>query len=275
MLKINGNVIVTEKYPNHETKVKDFIGTLEADECLLELKYETDEDIIGLLFAKKRLDDLGKKTKLFIWYMPYSRMDREISGDLFTLKYVCDFIVTLNFNEVIVMEPHSSKTVELLRQYGANVRDIYPVKDWVHQIMAETGFAAQDHIVYPDKGARARYSDIELPNLLTFDKKRNPETGVIEGIVLRDGTVNENSNCIIIDDLCSRGGTFMSVGNTLKENGARNVSLLVAHCEDTVFDGGLLKDNSPIDAIYTSDSILTGNHPKIKKLTLEVGRYGN
>jgi len=268
MLKINGKTIVTEKYPNNETKVKDFIGELETNEDLLELKYETDEDLIALMFTKKRLDEMDRKTKLFIWYMPYSRMDREIAGDLFTLKYVCDFISTLNFEQVTVMEPHSHKTVDLFREFGVNVRDIYPVKDWVYEVMDDINFKPNDHIVYPDKGAKDRYADIALPNLLTFDKKRNPETGQIEGIELEDGTVNQDSSCIIIDDLCSRGGTFMGVGKTLKENGAKNVSLLVAHCEDAIFDGGILKEDSPIDMVYTSNSILTGTHPGIKTLTL-------
>lgn len=275
MIKINGKTIVSEKFPNKETKVIDFIENVERDECLLELKYESDEDLIALMFAKKRLDEKGFKTKLFIWYMPYSRMDREMPGNLFTLKYTCEFISSLNFLEVIVMEPHSDKTIENFKNYGTNIKDIYPVKDWVYKVMKEENFTSRDHIVYPDKGARARYADVNLPNLLTFDKKRNIETGVIESIALRDGEVNKGSKCIIIDDLCSKGGTFMSVGKSLKEMGVKEISLLVAHCEDTIFKGDLLKENSPIDVIYTSDSILTETHPKIKKLALEMKKYGN
>lgn len=275
MLKINGNIIVTEKYPNHETKVKDFIGNIDKDECLLELKYETDEDLIALMFAKKRLDTMGIKTKLFIWYMPYSRMDRDITGDLYTLNYICEFIGILSFEQVIVMEPHSQQTVTLLKKYGVNVKDIYPVKEWIYQVMTETNFGLLDHIVYPDKGAQNRYADIELPNLITFDKTRNSQTGEIEAISLSDGNINKNSSCIIIDDLCSKGGTFISVGNTLKEYGVKNISLLVAHCEDTVFDGYLLNNDSPIDMIYTSNSILTRTHSKIKQLPLEVKKYAN
>lgn len=275
MIKINGKTIVSEKFPNKETKVIDFIENINRDECLLELKYESDEDLVALMFAKKRLDEKGFKTKLFIWYMPYSRMDREMPGNLFTLKYTCEFISSLNFLEVIVMEPHSDKTIENFKNYGTNIKDIYPVKDWVYKVMKEENFTSRDHIVYPDKGARARYADVNLPNLLTFDKKRNIETGVIESIALRDGEVNKGSKCIIIDDLCSKGGTFMSVGKSLKEMGVKEISLLVAHCEDTIFKGDLLKENSPIDVIYTSDSILTESHPKIKKLALEMEKYGN
>lgn len=275
MIKINGKTIVSEKFPNKETKVIDFIENVNHDKCLLELKYESDEDLVALMFAKKRLDEKGFKTKLFIWYMPYSRMDREMPGNLFTLKYTCEFISSLNFLEVIVMEPHSDKTIENFKNYGTNIKDIYPVKDWVYEVMKEENFTSRDHIVYPDKGARARYADVNLPNLLTFDKKRNIETGVIESIALRDGEVNKGSKCIIIDDLCSKGGTFMSVGKSLKEMGVKEISLLVAHCEDTIFKGDLLKENSPIDVIYTSDSILTESHPKIKKLALEMKKYGN
>ncbi|MDR0850408.1 MAG: ribose-phosphate pyrophosphokinase [Christensenellaceae bacterium] len=274
MLLINGKKINTEKYPNNETKVKDFMEALDTDECLLELKYESDRDLISLMFAKKRLDEMGKKTDLFIWYMPYSRMDREIPGDLFTLKYACGFLSGLNFNEITVMEPHSYQTEALFSENGINIKTVYPTKEWLYQIMEKTSFGTQDHIVFPDMGAAQRYCDMDILNPLIFNKKRNPITGNIEDIELEEGTVNLNSHCIIIDDLCSKGGTFLSVGNTLKALGAKKVSLLVAHCENTIFEGRLLQDDSPIDIIYTSDSMLKKEHPKIKKLSLEAEQYG-
>jgi len=349
MIKVNEIPIITEKFPNNETKVKDFAqqinsdktlqvdylyknddellsllfvkgrldelnqqSTLEASnlpsrrlsfiknlrfskaslkfqeiedverpfgtsiqlqeqgngEVLLKFKYSTDKDLVELASTKQRLDELNKKVNLFVWYMPYSRMDREIPGDLFTLKYVTDFISKLNFNKVSVMEPHSSKTVDLFKKHGVKIKDIYPTKDWLHEVMAKQKFTSLDHVVFPDKGARERYSDIDVPNVLTFDKKRNPETGKIEGIELKEGQVNEKRQCIIIDDLCSKGGTFMGVGGSLKQRGVGEVNLLVAHCEDAIFDGAILKQDSPINKVYTSESILTKAHPNIKILSL-------
>jgi ribose-phosphate pyrophosphokinase len=256
---------------NFDTSMQ--IQDISDEECLLRFKYYSDKDLVALVNAKAQLDQLGKKVNLFIYYMPYSRMDREIPGDLFTLKYVAELIAKLNFSRVAVMEPHSHKTVGLLREHGVVVKDIYPTKEWIHDIMSERQFTEQDHIVFPDKGARERYSDVDVSGVLTFEKKRNPQTGRLEGFELATGAVNKRSKCIIIDDLCSRGGTFIGVGGVLKQQGAGSVDLLVAHCEDTIFDGEVLKNGSPIDQVYTSGSILTGRHPKIKLIKIREGIY--
>jgi len=280
MIKINGNKLLTEKYPNQETKVKDFVGGINVQKPIVEFKYENDGDLVQLMMLKKRLDETGRSAELFIWYMPYSRMDREIPGkdgepgDLFTLKYITEFIGQLGFDKVTVMEPHSKKTVELFKQNGVNVQDIYPTKDWIKQFVKDGVIAEHDHVVFPDAGAQARYADLDLPNILTFDKKRNPQTGRIEGIYLKDGQrVYKGSNAIILDDLCSYGGTFMGSGGVLKQEGVKKVDLMVAHLEDSVLNGKMLNDDSPIDTVYASDSIFTGSHPKIQKLELDIERY--
>lgn len=85
MLKLNGHEIKTERFPNNETKVKDLENAIIDGQNTLEFKYISDEDLVALMFAKKRIDEFKVPCTLFIWYMPYSRMDRKIDGDLFTL----------------------------------------------------------------------------------------------------------------------------------------------------------------------------------------------
>jgi ribose-phosphate pyrophosphokinase len=67
---------------------------------------------------------------------------------------------------------------------------------------------------------------------------------------------------IIIDDICSRGGTFYHSAKALKEAGAANIYLYVTHCENTIHEGELLNSDL-IKHIYTTDSILTKKHEKI------------
>ena len=51
----------------------------------------------------------------------------------------------------------------------------------------------------------------------------------------------------------------------LKELGATNIYLYVTHCENSIYDGELLKNNGLIEKIYTTDSILTNTEsPKIE-----------
>lgn len=266
MIILNSKEIITEKYPNNEIKVKDFENYIQNGENILEFKYKTDEDLLTLMFTKKRIDEFNISCTLFIWYMPYSRMDRKIEGDLFTLKYITDFINWLNFEKIVVMEPHSDKTIQMLKKANA----VYPVKDWLEKVQKEIGFSENDYIVFPDKGAAERYSKSNDKNICTMEKKRNPITGNIEDMYLKSGKIKPGSKCIILDDLCSKGGTFAWAGSILKSLGASEVYLIVSHCEETILEGKLLTKDSPISKIYTSTSIINKEHPKIKYMDINV-----
>jgi ribose-phosphate pyrophosphokinase len=269
MISLNHQEIKVEQFPNSETKVKDFEACIRPDRNILEFKYSNDGDLVRLMFVKWRMDELQAPCTLVIRYMPYSRMDRKIEGDLFTLQYVCRFINMLHFPKVLVVEPHSQKTTELLERATA----VYPVMDRLPAIMDEIGFTDNDRIVFPDKGAAARYSNSGLRNVCVFEKTRISTTGRIEGMALKDGAIPPGAKCIIIDDLCSAGGTFFMAGNILREKGAGDVVLVVSHCEPTIFDGKLLETNSPVSRIYTGDSMMNRPHPKINYLTVNIDHY--
>ena len=53
MLILNGTKLLTERFPNNETKVKDFENAIIDGQNILEFKYVNDEDLITLMFAKK------------------------------------------------------------------------------------------------------------------------------------------------------------------------------------------------------------------------------
>lgn len=230
MILLNKQEIKTEQFPNKETKIKDFDQVIQKDN-LLEFTYREDSDLIHLMFVKYRLDEEKVNCNLLINYMPYSRMDRKIETDLFTLKYVCQFINNMKFDKVYVIEPHSNVTINLLNNSIA----IYPALKWLPKLMKELKCTDDDRIIFPDKGAAARYRNSELKNICVFEKTRNPLTGHIENMILKEGTIPKGAKCIIIDDLCSAGGTFLWAGNILKEMGASEIYLLVTHCEKQYF----------------------------------------
>lgn len=75
----------------------------------------------------------------------------------------------------------------------------------------------------------------------------------------------KDRDVLIIDDICSKGGTFYHSAKKLKELGANKIYLYVSHCENTIYSGELLKDNGLIEKIFTTDSILTDfTSPKIE-----------
>jgi ribose-phosphate pyrophosphokinase len=111
--------------------------------------------------------------------MPYSRMDRRMGTDVFTLKYACDFINSLGFTQIYVHESHSDVAVALLNNYIA-------FEDGVHLfelVSKEIEFDKEkDYVFFPDAGAQKRYSKLDVPNQLVGFKKRNVETGKIDSL---------------------------------------------------------------------------------------------
>jgi ribose-phosphate pyrophosphokinase len=64
----------------------------------------------------------------------------------------------------------------------------------------------------------------------------------------------KGKDILIVDDICSRGGTFYHSAKALKEAGANKIYLYVTHLETTVFDGDLL-NSGLVEKIYTTKSI--------------------
>lgn len=257
MILLNGKEVQFETFPNGETKVIIDENNIEIVN-LISFKYKGDSDLIKLMFVKRYLDDheLSVMNYLYIYYMPYSRMDRVEGNSVFTLKYISDFINNLKFERVEVIEPHSDVTAALLN----NVKAKFINFDLLPLVMKDVGFDKEkDYLFFPDAGAQKRYHSLLGFKQLVGYKHRDFETGEIKSLQVVGEVPYEKRKIIIVDDLSSYGGTFLHSGNKLKELGFKEIYLLVAHAEDSIFKGKLLKDDSPITKIFTTNSIITQN----------------
>ena len=260
MIKYDSKDINIEHFPNNELRIRNIEY---KEDALVEFKYESSDDLIALIFLKKSIDEKGFNANLYIRYMPYSRMDREFdNGDLFLLKYIADIINNLKFKNVYVLEPHSKVTEELIN----NITVIRPMSKLLELVKEDINFTEKDHIVFPDLGAYKRYYSDNMNNTIQFDKKRNNDTTLIKHIYLESGIVIKGSKCIILDDVCSTGSTVLSVAEILKNRGVKEVYILTVHTENQVLENPVLGPNTPVDAIYTTDSLITKAHQKIKIL---------
>jgi ribose-phosphate pyrophosphokinase len=275
MILINSQKLDFTTFPNGETKVDGkqidsfLCNVIDSYWNTVTLKYENDSDLVKLMFVKKHLDDFPfscstAKIELVITYMPYSRMDRtKTNEDVFTLKYVSEFINSLKFDQVTVVEPHSDVTMALLDKAEAR----YPT-DWLlNAAISEVNFDfADDYLFFPDAGAQKRYGQKIGFNQLVGFKDRDWKTGKINSLtVVGDTSLLAGKKVIIVDDLCSYGGTFYGKDNEgkefgaaaeLKKLGAAEIYLVVAHAENAIFEGKILTGASPIDKVFTTNSII-------------------
>jgi ribose-phosphate pyrophosphokinase len=255
MILLNGEEIKFTTFPNGETNVdaESISVARTLNDNLISFKYENDGDLIRLKFLKRHLDTLGiTGVELLIYYMPYSRMDRSENGSVFTLKYVAEEINDLNFHHVTIVEPHSDVTTALVDNSHAWMVN----EDLIEHVMDEVDFDPdEDFLIYPDAGAQKRYEKFFNGNVLVGHKKRDFATGkIVDFKLVGDGKGARKA--IIVDDLSSYGGTFLMTAAALKERGFKEIYLLVAHAEDAIFLGKLLDHDSPIDKLFTTDTIL-------------------
>ncbi|WCF11706.1 ribose-phosphate pyrophosphokinase (plasmid) [Paenibacillus thiaminolyticus] len=267
MITLNGEVLSFSTFPNGETKVDghqilSFIR--EKEEVTLTLKYESDGDLLKLLFVKDFLDNHVNRVSLEIMYMPYSRMDRaENTTDVFTLKSVARFINQMDFTSVLIIEPHSDVTPALIDRS----RVTYPTLSFLETVLDAIRFDKdRDYIYFPDAGAAKRYGkgkEIKKIMQLVGHKSRNWETGELDKLDVVGDIQKDGFKVLIIDDLCSYGGTFRWGAAKLREKGASEVYLLVTHCENSIYEKGLLHSGL-ITEVFTTNTIMEkSNHEKL------------
>ena len=262
MIKLNGNEVKFGRFPDGTSYfVMDDPGY--ADITWL---YESDAEMTTLYFLVSHLKTFDiDRIVLSLPYVPNARQDRiHNENECFTLKHFCKFINSLQFTEVHIFDPHSYVCQALLDR----VHVIQP-KDDIQRILR---FLPKNIILfYPDDGAHKKYNDmLQLPAAFGI-KHRNWEDGKITSYQVAGEAKHMIAGhpVLIIDDICSRGGTFYHAAKALKELGATDIFLYVSHCENSIllpnFNGQSLVDiPNLITEVYTSNDIFTGNHPKIK-----------
>jgi ribose-phosphate pyrophosphokinase len=102
---------------------------------------------------------------------------------------------------------------------------------------------------------------ISQSNVIVLKKKRDFETGKIQGLEIESLTMRGaigvedtagTSKALIIDDLSSRGGTFVGAADLLRTHGFDKVALLVTHMEPA----GLLGDlRHKLDRVFCTDTM--------------------
>ena len=221
--------------------------------------YESNEELVTLMFFTKHLNSHGiKHISLYMPYVANARQDRVKSDeDVFTLKYFAETINSLGFDNVWVLDTHSSVTDALIN----NIRYIDHMP-FIRMAIEDVGI---DNLLlfYPDQGSLKRYGDDIGMEYAFGIKNRDWATGNILGLDAA-GAVDKvkGRKILIVDDICSKGGTFYFSAKKLKELGAGDIYLYVTHCEDTIFDGELITGDL-IKHIYTTDSLLTKRDDKI------------
>lgn len=292
MIKVNGIKIKREHFPDGTQRLLDIdIFRLTHryidKEFIFDWKYENDEELITLIYLVNHFRENIYTIKQYSFilnlaYVPNARMDRTKNiNEVFTLKHFCKLINDLKFDQVIICDPHSNICTALLN--NVFVVNCQPVIAECVDLIEEDEYHHAGHdsseiiYYYPDAGAAKKYSEIIDGRYIYGEKKRDWETGQIQGLEIKfDHAPNVNlEKCIIlmVDDIISYGGSLYYSTQALKKYNPKKIYAYVTHAENSVLDKekgkfiNLLEDGS-VEKLYTTDSIFTEEHKKIEVLKL-------
>lgn len=268
MVKANGYTI--SSFPDGTPLIKKDLRTQLSDDVVnIVWTFESMAELPTVIMIAKDAKDRGAPTQLFMPYIPNARMDRAHDEDVFTLKWFANEINKCGFSRVCVFDPHSDVAPALINKVEVHT----PIRE-ISEIIENTD---PDVIYFPDAGAMKRYENIVHEALeragcnayiIHGDKKREWKTGKILGLDIV-GEVKPSEKVLMIDDICSYGGTMFYSAKKLKELGAGDIEMYVSHCENSILDkerGHLFDDPNLIHTVFTTDSIFTGHHDKIHVL---------
>lgn len=235
MITVNSLPLNSIVFPGGEVNVSLDKQNYALDTSII-AQLTSSEEIMKLILvvdALKRLD--CKNIELFMPYVPYARQDRVCNvGEAHSLKVFAGLINNLNLNKVIVFDPHSDVTEAVF-----NNIEIIKNHTFVYQSLhQELQITKKFYLISPDAGASKKIQELGkyLSNHFDFDivqcgKVRDTATGKLTGFSV-DADDLQGMDCVIVDDICSRGGTFLGLAEKLKAKNAGNITLIVSHYED-------------------------------------------
>jgi len=198
-------------------------------------------------------------------YFGYARQDRKAKPrQPITAKLVADLLVTAGANRIVTTDLHA-----------AQIQGFFPipVDDLTTIPMMGQFFLNSDInldnvvVVSPDHGGagRARRLAEMLNAPIAIVDKRRPRPNVCEATsVIGD---IKGKDCIVVDDIVDTGGSLCAACKILKDNGANDVYVSIAH---GVFSGKALEniENSVIKKVIVTNSIPLD--PEASKVTNKI-----
>ena len=221
----------------------------EDNEFRITARLKSSKDIMQLLLVTDALRR-GVRPKVltcFIPYMPYARQDRVCNdGESLSVAVMAQLINSCKFDRVDILDPHSDVV-------GALINNI-SITDQT-TLLRPIALKSKDHgytIVSPDAGATKKAMGVARAfnsPIVEASKVRETKSGNIIATEVHGDVTGQD--CLIVDDICDGGRTFIELAKKLKVRGAKSVALFATH---GIFSKGLNVLKAYIDQVYTTNS---------------------
>ena len=206
------------------------------------------QDIGMILLAADALRRAGiDHLELVLPYFPGARQDRVmVPGEPLTVKVYAELLNALQLRRIQIYDPHSEVTPAVLERCQAVTNH-----QFIEQVLQDLSV---DCLVSPDGGALKKIYKLSTylggKTVVEGSKIRDVRTGKLSGFQVFSEPLN-GADCLVVDDICDGGGTFIGLAQSLKAKGAGNLYLAVSH---GIFRQGVEALSEHFERIYTTNS---------------------
>jgi len=206
---------------------------------------------VGLLcLAVDALRRMGvERISLFVPYFPAARQDRVmVAGEPLSVKVYADLINALHFHKVTIFDPHSEVAPALIDRCEVISNHVF-----IQKVMSRLSGNAL--LVAPDGGALKKIYKLSEAlggvEVVECSKSRDVKTGKLSGFKVYTDDL-QGRDCLIVDDICDGGGTFVGLAEVLRAHNAGKLFLAVSH---GIFSRGFADLTACFQTVFTTDSI--------------------
>jgi ribose-phosphate pyrophosphokinase len=235
-----------------EPHIKILTDVSNVFEVTITTRIQSFNDFGLLLLAIDALRRCGvEKLNVFMPYFPAARQDRVmVKGEPLSVKVYADLLNQLRLNKVTIYDPHSEVTPAVL-----NNCEVITNNSFIQKIVSTLGKYVL--LISPDGGALKKIYKVSeflggIP-VVECSKTRNVKNGQLEGFRVYQDDL-QGKDCLIVDDICDGGGTFIGLAKELRKHNAGNLYLAVSH---GIFSKGLEELNQYFTKVFTTDSFKT------------------
>lgn len=231
-----------------EPHIKILERLTNEDEVTITIRIRSFNNVGLLLIATDALRrmEVGK-IHLVVPYFPAARQDRlMVTGESLSVKVYADIINAQNYRSVLILDAHSEVAPAILNQ----VKNISN-----HNYLTSCLQNEKDYVlISPDGGALKKiYKLSEFLNgvpVVECSKMRDVKTGKLSGFKVYVDEL-EGKTCVIVDDICDGGGTFLGLAKELKKKNCGKLILIVTH---GIFSKGLGELTETFDEVFSTNS---------------------
>ena len=257
---------VAHTFPGGEPHIKLALPNRpgKGAEITVTTRLNNSDAVMQLLLATDAAKRAGwEHVHAVIPYFPAARQDRVmVPGEPLSLKVYAGLINAQHFASVNVFDPHSEVTPALLDRVRAVPNHAYAAA-CLRQI-SEPYF-----LVSPDGGALKKIDKLAAyigggHEVVECSKRRDLATGALTDFIVYADDLAGRA-CVVVDDICDGGGTFLGLAKALRARGAGALYFVVSH---GIFSKGLDALAEEYAQIFTTDSVREIVHPQVTQLSL-------